>query len=250
MVTTPKVLIIDDSNTECLFMRQALQGAGYQVLVANNGHQGIQLLAQENPRCLILDIVLPGMSGFEVCRHIRSQSAYQNMPIIMVSTKNSTSDRFWAKRQGADYYLPKPFKGDALIGIVKDVLAEHADTPAASSPFAISQPDDILQARMSGTPRSVNTPPPRSTGEQRPVNIPPPRSTGEQRPVNIPPLRSTGEQRPVGINAKSVNETVNPYHESGMPFVSGTTGAQRPMNARATGGRIDPQTPPVNRTDW
>jgi twitching motility two-component system response regulator PilH len=106
-------------------MRQALQSAGYQVLVANDGQEGLQLMKQESPQCLVLDIVLPGMSGFELCRYIRAQDAWRTLPIIMVSTKNSSSDRFWAMRQGASQYLCKPFKKEELIKTVMDVLLEQ-----------------------------------------------------------------------------------------------------------------------------
>ncbi|GLV59078.1 hypothetical protein KDH_59060 [Dictyobacter sp. S3.2.2.5] len=87
MVTAPKVLIIDDSSTQCLYMRQALQSAGYQVLVANDGPEGLRMMAHDAPQCLVLDIILPGMNGFEVCRHLRSQEAWRTLPIIIVSSK-------------------------------------------------------------------------------------------------------------------------------------------------------------------
>jgi twitching motility two-component system response regulator PilH len=136
MVTTPKVLVVDDSNVQCLFMRQALQSAGYQVLVANDGQEGLRILKQEAPQCLILDIVLPGMSGFELCRYIRAQEAWRTLPIVMVSTKNSSSDRFWAMRQGASQYLSKPFKQEELIKVVMEVLLEQV--PDAPSPLRAS----------------------------------------------------------------------------------------------------------------
>ena len=124
-----KILIIDDSATECLFMKKALADVGYQTLVANDGYQGLKILLREKPDCLILDIVLPGISGFEVCRQIRSQSLTRDLPIIIVSTKNSPSDRFWAKKQGANYYLAKPFKGPQLIQAITEVLAEYSSPP-------------------------------------------------------------------------------------------------------------------------
>lgn len=151
MVTTPKVLVVDDSNTQCLYMKQALQSAGYQVLVANDGQEGLRILKQEAPQCLILDIVLPGISGFELCRYIRAQEAWRTLPIIMVSTKNSSSDRFWAMRQGANQYLPKPFKQEELIKIVMDVLLESVpDAPYPAKPSTL-------------TPRGSAPVPPRRT---------------------------------------------------------------------------------------
>jgi len=109
-------------------MQQALQSAGYQAVVATDGYQALTMLPLEQPQCLILDIVLPGMSGFEVCRQIRSKDVWKNVPIIIVSTKNSSSDRFWAMRQGANQYLPKPFKGEQLVQAVTGVLSEGSSS--------------------------------------------------------------------------------------------------------------------------
>ena len=124
-----KILIIDDSATECLFMQKALSDVGYQALVANDGYEGLRILLREKPDCLILDIVLPGINGFEICRQIRSQSFTRDLPIIIVSTKNSPSDKFWAKKQGANYYLVKPFKGPQLIQAITEVLSEQSSPP-------------------------------------------------------------------------------------------------------------------------
>lgn len=91
------------------------------------------MLQQETVQCLVLDIILPGMNGFEVCRHIRSHEAWKSLPIIVTSTKNASSDRFWAKRQGANQYLTKPFKGDELVQMVKELLQENAHSPQAAA---------------------------------------------------------------------------------------------------------------------
>lgn len=159
MVTTPKVLVIDDSNTQCLFMRQALQSAGYQVLVANDGQEGLRIMKLESPQCLVLDIVLPGMSGFELCRYIRAQDGWHNLPIIMVSTKNSSSDRFWAMRQGATQYLPKPFKKEELIKVVMEVLLEPAPEglPPLRPPTATPGRNNVGAQRPAGRPFASTT---------------------------------------------------------------------------------------------
>jgi CheY-like chemotaxis protein len=153
-----KILIIDDSATECLFMQRALSDVGYQTVIANDGYEGLKLLLREKPDCLILDIVLPGISGFEVCRQVRSQSFTRDLPIIIVSTKNSPSDRFWAKKQGANYYLAKPFKGPQLVQAITEVLAEYSTPPVQrpSAPAPRSQSPQF-KARM-GSP-SAELPP-------------------------------------------------------------------------------------------
>ncbi|GHO83380.1 hypothetical protein KSZ_13860 [Dictyobacter formicarum] len=127
------------------------------------------MLAQDAPQCVVLDIILPGMNGFEVCRHLRSQEAWRTLPIIMVSSKNSSSDRFWAMRQGANAYLTKPFKAEELVQEVRKVVVERPRQPNTSL-----RPEG---REATGPQRSVNpsTPiPPSSwgTGPQQSVNAP------------------------------------------------------------------------------
>ena len=125
MTNAPKVLVIDDSATSSLFISMALRKAGYFVITAADGKEGLSKAFQERPHCLILDVVLPGMSGFGVCRHLRAMDPQRTLSIIMVSSKNTPLDQTWGLRQGADRYLTKPFTEDALLQIVQEVLIEH-----------------------------------------------------------------------------------------------------------------------------
>ena len=125
MINAPKVLVVDDSATSSLFISMALRKAGYFVITAADGKEGLSKAFQERPHCLILDVVLPGMSGFGVCRHLRAMDPQRNLSIIMVSSKNTPLDQTWGLRQGADRYLTKPFTEDALLQIVQEVLIEH-----------------------------------------------------------------------------------------------------------------------------
>jgi DNA-binding response OmpR family regulator len=125
VVNAAKVLIIDDSPTSCLLMARALQKAGYQVVTASDGHMGLTKALQERPHCVILDVVLPGVSGFGLCRQLRSLDPQRNLSIIMVSTKNTPLDHSWGLRQGADRYLAKPFTEEMLVQVVGEVMAEH-----------------------------------------------------------------------------------------------------------------------------
>jgi DNA-binding response OmpR family regulator len=125
VVIAPKILIVDDSATTCLFMARALQKVGYQVITASNGHEGWTKAMQERPHCLVLDVVLPGMSGFSLCRQLRAVDPQRSLSIIMVSTKNTPLDSNWGIRQGADRYLSKPFSEETLVQTVNEVLAER-----------------------------------------------------------------------------------------------------------------------------
>lgn len=117
-----KILVVDDSPTLCLFMTRALEKAGYRVVTASNGHEGLQKTLQERPHCVIVDVVLPGVSGFALCRQIRSLDPQRRIPIIMVSTKNTPLDHSWGLRQGADRYLAKPFSDQVLVQAVGEVM--------------------------------------------------------------------------------------------------------------------------------
>ena len=122
MVTSPKVLVVEDSASSSLFITQALRKAGYRVITAIDGNEGLTKALQERPECLILDVVLPGVSGFGVCRQLRSIDPQRSLSIIMVSNKNTQLDQSWGLRQGADRYLPKPFTEETLVRTVEEVL--------------------------------------------------------------------------------------------------------------------------------
>ena len=122
MVTSPKVLVVEDSASSSLFITHALQKAGYRVITAVDGNEGLTKALQEWPECLILDVVLPGVSGFGVCRQLRAIDPQRSLSIIMVSSKNTQLDQSWGLRQGADRYLSKPFTEETLVHTVQEVL--------------------------------------------------------------------------------------------------------------------------------
>ena len=121
-----KVLIVDYSPTLCLLMTRALENAGYEVITASSGHEGLLKAVRERPHCIVLDVVLPGMSGFGLCRQIRALDPQRRVSIIMVSTKNTPLDQSWGLRQGADRYLPKPFSDETLVQTVEEVMRAHS----------------------------------------------------------------------------------------------------------------------------
>jgi len=132
MTLEPTVLIIDDSATSCHIMEGILQKEGCRVKVARDGREGAQMVLREVPHCVVLDVVLPGMSGYEVCRYLRSQVAVlHDLPIIMVSTKNTPIDKTWALRQGATHYLAKPFDEREFIKLVKESIASYIPPTSA-----------------------------------------------------------------------------------------------------------------------
>lgn len=121
-MAAPKILIIDDSATVRMFMVRALQKTGCQISLAANGTEGLQKAVLERPHCIILDVVLPGLNGYSLCRQLRSMDPEHDLAIIMISSKSTLVDQNWGLRQGADRYLPKPFTEEELVTTVKEVL--------------------------------------------------------------------------------------------------------------------------------
>lgn len=115
-------LVVEDSMTEMQILVQCLQLSGIQVLAAQTGEEAIAAIGKQKPDVVVLDVVLPGCSGFEVCRELKSQPETSNIPIIICSTKGGQMDRFWGMKQGADAYLTKPINQDELVRTVKQLI--------------------------------------------------------------------------------------------------------------------------------
>ncbi|AIG03564.1 CheY family response regulator [Pseudomonas fluorescens] len=117
-----RVLIVDDSPTEMYKLTGMLEKHGHQVLKAENGADGVALARQEKPDAVLMDIVMPGLNGFQATRQLSKEPETNGIPIIIVTTKDQETDRIWAERQGAKAYLTKPVEEDKLIEVLKLVL--------------------------------------------------------------------------------------------------------------------------------
>ena len=115
----PKVLVVDDSWTNLALMAQPLQESGFDVITATDGQEALERVVNERPDCVVLDVVLPKLNGYQVCRRIKQSAPGRNIPVILVSSKASAVDKQWGLRQGADAYLTKPFRPDELIDRVR-----------------------------------------------------------------------------------------------------------------------------------
>ncbi len=115
-------LIVDDSATERAILTGCLEQIGVDVLIATSGEEALEKIAATAPDLIILDVVLPGRSGFEICRELKGTDDTNQIPIILCSTKDTDMDRFWGKKQGADAYIPKPVDQEELIKVVKQYL--------------------------------------------------------------------------------------------------------------------------------
>ena len=117
-----RILIIDDSPTETFRFKEILTKHGYEVLEATNGADGVTMAQAELPDLLPMDLVIPGMNGFQATRQISKGKETQRIPVVIVSTKDQATDRVWGKRQGASDYLTKPIDEQQLIDVIKQLL--------------------------------------------------------------------------------------------------------------------------------
>jgi twitching motility two-component system response regulator PilH len=111
-----RVLVVDDSPTERFFLSDLLRKNGYEVLTAENGEQGVALAKSEKPDLVLMDVVMPGLNGFQATRQLSRDPETQKIPVIMCTTKDQETDRVWGMRQGAVEYVVKPVVAEALLG--------------------------------------------------------------------------------------------------------------------------------------
>ena len=115
-------LVVEDSITDMRILVRCLQNEGINVLVAETGEEAMATINQKKPDVIVLDVVLPGCSGYEVCRELKEKADTNTIPIIMCTTKGDEVDRFWGLRQGADAYLKKPIDQAELINTVNRLI--------------------------------------------------------------------------------------------------------------------------------
>lgn len=118
-----RVLVVDDSATETHQLSNMLSKHGYEVVSAETGEAGVALANKECPDLVLMDIVMPGINGFQATRQLHRNPRTSDIPVIMVTTKNQDSDREWSRKQGARGYLVKPVPERELINTIETVLA-------------------------------------------------------------------------------------------------------------------------------
>ena len=118
-----KILIVDDSPAEQYQLSNLLQKHGHHIMTADNGADGVALCCDEKPDIVLMDIMMPELNGFQATRQLSKNKDTQNIPVIIITTKDQETDRIWGIRQGAKSYLTKPVKEHLLIDALNDVLA-------------------------------------------------------------------------------------------------------------------------------
>lgn len=117
-----RILLIEDSPTDTAVLTQLLERNGHEVLATSSAEDGIEACKRDKPDLVLMDVVLPGMNGFQATRALGRDGGTSEIPVLIVSTKGMETDQAWGMRQGAKGYLVKPVKEDVLIGEVNRLL--------------------------------------------------------------------------------------------------------------------------------
>jgi len=117
-----KVLIVDDSETHLYSLTKIVQGQGHDVITASNGEEGVAKATSEAPDLILMDVVMPGLNGYQATRKIFKNESTAKVPVIFVTTKSLETDRIWGMRQGAAAYLTKPIDEKELISAINQAL--------------------------------------------------------------------------------------------------------------------------------
>ena len=118
-----KVLIVDDSQIYRFKLRKLVEARGHEALTARDGEEALQVARQELPQIILMDIVMPGMNGYQAKRQLAKDELTQNIPVIFVSSKSAESDKSWGMRLGAAAYVTKPVNPELLDSAIDDVCA-------------------------------------------------------------------------------------------------------------------------------
>jgi twitching motility two-component system response regulator PilH len=122
-MTKKIVLVVDDSPTERFFLADLLAKNGYTVITAENGEEGVAKARSEMPSVVLMDVVMPGLNGFQSTRAITKDPATQSIPVVLCTSKSNETDRIWGLRQGARDYMVKPIKPEDLLAKVAELSA-------------------------------------------------------------------------------------------------------------------------------
>jgi two-component system, chemotaxis family, response regulator PixH len=116
------ILVVDDTPSELELISRYLRDHGYTVIAAKDGKEALNRAKQSKPDVVVTDVVMPNMSGFELCRSLKLDPETEKLPIVICSSKNQQLDRLWGMKQGADIYITKPFAKEDLLRAVASVI--------------------------------------------------------------------------------------------------------------------------------
>ena len=118
-----QIMIVDDSPTDTHLLKKILEKNGFTTLTAADASKGIEVAKREQPDLILMDVVMPGLNGFQATRELSSDPETSSIPVIIVTRKDQQVDRVWGMRQGASSYITKPVKEDTLLELISETLA-------------------------------------------------------------------------------------------------------------------------------
>ena len=124
-----RILVIDDTSSHCQTIARMLQRHGFEVLTTTDANEGIEMAIESKPDLILMDVVMPGLNGFEATRQLTSKLETSSIPVVFLSSKDKTTDRHWGLKQGAKEYLAKPIQEPALLDAVQRILRKPSKTP-------------------------------------------------------------------------------------------------------------------------
>ena len=116
------ILVVEDTPSEMELMIHYLRSSGWTVISATSAQEALDKAVEHRPDVIVTDVVMPGMSGFELCRSLKKQPETADVPIVICTSKNQDIDRLWGMKQGADAYVTKPYTQEQLVESVKSVM--------------------------------------------------------------------------------------------------------------------------------
>ncbi|HEX2987410.1 MAG TPA: diguanylate cyclase [Chloroflexota bacterium] len=153
-----RVLVADDSQTSLALVRDFLERSGYEVVTARDGLEAIEAVYRENPDLVVLDVVMPRMTGYQVCRMLKLDEQTQHIPVVMLTSRDQPADQYWGLQTGADCYVTKEQPLPYVLEAVGKVLAQRPERDGAAasslggSPFTavdlLSRVNDILDRKL------------------------------------------------------------------------------------------------------
>ena len=123
-----RVLIVDDSQTETFWLVACLARHGHEAITAANGDDGVVVAQRQQPNIILMDVVMPGLNGFQATRQLTQHDSTRHIPVIIVTSKRQQTDEVWGRRQGASGYLIKPLRERELLDEINRVLCMAAPT--------------------------------------------------------------------------------------------------------------------------
>ncbi|MFN5855088.1 MAG: response regulator [Pseudanabaenaceae cyanobacterium] len=116
------ILVVEDTPSEQTLITEMLRDSGYRVVLANNGQEALSQLEQVSPDVVITDLVMPGMSGLELCRNLKRNPNTKKLPVLACTSKNQELDKLWGMKQGIDVYITKPYTKDDILRALRSVI--------------------------------------------------------------------------------------------------------------------------------